>query len=128
MSDPIPDDYGYADAAARKRAPRRIYVAGPMSGLPDFNYPAFFNAAQQLAALGHDVVNPARQWDGDPHATWSDYMRRGITDVCTCDAMALLPGHQSSEGARLERHVAERLGLTVHPVGYWLGGPREVSE
>ena len=100
----------------------RIYVAGPMTGLPDFNYPAFFDAAGRLAALGHDPVNPARQWDGHPSAAWSDYMRRGITDVCTCDAVALLPGWGDSKGARLERRVAEVLGLDVNTLAYWLRG------
>ena len=30
----------------------RIYIAGPMSGLPDFNYPSFDRAEQDLAAAG----------------------------------------------------------------------------
>lgn len=98
----------------------RIYVAGPMTGLPDFNYPAFFDADARLALLGHDVVNPAREWDGVPSAKWADYMRRGITDVCTCDAMALLPGWANSKGARLERSVAIALGLDVRRLEMWL--------
>ena len=38
---------------------KRIYVAGPMSGLPAFNFPAFHEAAADLRACGFDVVNPA---------------------------------------------------------------------
>ena len=98
----------------------RIYIAGPMTGLPDFNYPAFFTAAEQLSALGHDVVNPAREWDGKPSAEWSDYMRRGITDVCTCDGVALLPGWTESKGAQIECDVADALGLVVRLVDRWL--------
>lgn len=38
---------------------KRIYIAGPMSGLPEFNYPAFNRAAAVLRAQGHHVENPA---------------------------------------------------------------------
>ena len=30
----------------------RLYVAGPMTGLPDYNYPAFDGAAALLAERG----------------------------------------------------------------------------
>ena len=33
---------------------RRIYLAGPMTGLPDLNYAAFHEAAQLLRAEGYD--------------------------------------------------------------------------
>ena len=101
----------------------RIYVAGPMTGLPDFNYPAFNEAERALTERGHDVVNPARAWDGDTAtAKWSDYMRRGITDICTAEAVALLPGWRESRGATLEHHVATTLGLVVKPLREWLEG------
>ena len=31
----------------------RIYIAGPMSGLPELNYPAFNAMAERLRAHGH---------------------------------------------------------------------------
>ena len=34
---------------------QRVYVAGPMTGLPDFNYPAFNAEAQRLRGLGYQV-------------------------------------------------------------------------
>ena len=40
--------------------PMRIYIAGPMTGLPDSNYPAFHAAEARLQALGHEPHNPAR--------------------------------------------------------------------
>jgi len=47
-----------------------IYIAGPMSGLPEFNYPAFFAAAEQLTAAGYDVLNPARPEGREGCSTW----------------------------------------------------------
>jgi hypothetical protein len=37
----------------------KIYLAGPMAGMPDHNFPAFNAKAAQLRALGHEVYNPA---------------------------------------------------------------------
>lgn len=90
----------------------RIYVAGPMTGLPDLNFPAFHEAAAQLRAMGYEVVNPA-EINIDPSAGWLECMRADIRELVTCDAVYLLPGWQGSRGARLERQIADGLGLGI---------------
>ena len=36
-----------------------VYLSGPMTGLPDLNFPAFHAAADKLRSQGVQVVNPA---------------------------------------------------------------------
>lgn len=36
----------------------RIYISGPMTGLPDLNRPAFDAAEKRLTEQGHFVINP----------------------------------------------------------------------
>jgi hypothetical protein len=97
----------------------RVYIAGPMSGIPEFNFPAFRAAAIDLRAQGYDVVNPAELDENDvlPDGTaahpWSFYLRRDLQALLDCDAIYLLPGWQDSRGASLEAHVAEVLGMHI---------------
>jgi hypothetical protein len=90
----------------------RIYIAGPMTGLPEFNYPSFHAVAQTLRDEGFAVVNPAEICP-DFEATWEYYMRNALTGMLTCDAIYLLKGWDKSKGACLEKHVAVTLGMTV---------------
>lgn len=90
----------------------RIYVAGPMTGIPDLNFPLFHATAARLRAEGYDVVNPA-EINVDPTAGWITCMRADIRELVTCDAIYLLPGWELSRGARLEEHIARSLGFKV---------------
>lgn len=75
----------------------RVYLAGPMSGIPRFNFPAFFAAAAVLRSQGFDVVSPAEtdppdvrvaalaSVDGKTdasgkvgHETWGDMLARDV--------------------------------------------------
>lgn len=89
-----------------------IYIAGPMTGYPELNFPAFHAAARALRAEGHTVVNPA-EINPDPETPWADCMRKDIAVLLKCEAIYLLPKWHKSKGASLEHHVAESLGMTV---------------
>jgi hypothetical protein len=115
-------------------APLRIYVAGPMRGIPEFNFPAFNAAAASLRAHGHTVFNPAEK-DNERHGT---DISKGNSDGCEklataqhgfnlrtalgddlrwicaeAEAIALLPGWEKSKGATAEHATAVALGLQV---------------
>jgi nucleoside 2-deoxyribosyltransferase len=87
---------------------KRIYLAGPMTGRPDLNYPAFNAEAARLRALGLHVENPA---ENPAQETWQDYMRQAVAQLVTCDAVALLPGWENSRGALIENGLAVSLGI-----------------
>lgn len=90
----------------------RIYVAGPMSGLPDYNYPAFHAEAARLRGLGFHVENPAEN-PVPPCGSWQGYMRLALAQLITCQAIALLPGWPQSRGAAIEHRLAIDLGLSI---------------
>lgn len=92
----------------------RVYLAGPMRGLPDFNYPAFHEAAHQLRAMGFDVFNPAEAFDGDQSLPASTYLRHDFEEIVKrTQAMVVLPGWQESQGARVEVQIARSIELPV---------------
>lgn len=95
----------------------KIYISGPMTGMADFNYPAFEDACIKLRALGYDVVSPHEVpvCDG-----WQGYMKADIALLLGCDAVANLDGHENSRGAKLENHIAHELEMTILPLGDWL--------
>jgi hypothetical protein len=92
----------------------KIYIAGPMTGLEDLNFPLFHEAAATLRALNHVAVNPA-EIVPDPLAKWEDCMRAVLRELLACEAVAVLPGWTTSKGARLEIEIATKLGMLVRP-------------
>lgn len=93
-----------------KPVPGRIYLAGPMTGYPELNFPAFHAEAARLRSLGYDVVNPA-EINPDPAADWIDCMRADIRELVTCGTIATLPGWEQSKGATFEASIADRLAM-----------------
>lgn len=104
---------------------KQVYIAGPMSGYPEFNFPAFFAAQKKLEAEGWKVWNPAAKdsesavqqdrsfatgdnvslvsggWD------WRGAFQWDCGKVIYSDAIFLLPGWEKSTGARAEWAVAQ---------------------
>ncbi|MEQ8233276.1 MAG: DUF4406 domain-containing protein [Gammaproteobacteria bacterium] len=89
-----------------------VYVSGPMTGLPEFNYPAFNAAAAQLRAAGYRVENPAEN-ETPPCGTWQGFMRLSLAQIARCDALYVLDAWERSRGAWLEITIARELELLI---------------
>jgi hypothetical protein len=91
-----------------------VYLAGPMSGYPDFNRPAFRTAAEILREQGFIVMTSADCYHGD---SWEEGMRRDIPAMLACDRVCLLGEWEKSRGARLEVFIAREVGMKVETLG-----------
>ena len=99
----------------------RIFVSGPMRGIPNCNYARFDAAARRLREDGWTVVNPVdigRKYGTAEYlvthpAVLSACMKEDVDSLAGCDAIYLLRGWHMSEGARGELVEAIRLGLRI---------------
>lgn len=97
----------------------KLYLSGPMTGLPDHNREAFNKREGMLKRRGYDVVNPART-DLGPNATWLDYMRVAMRQISEANGIAQLGDWQTSPGALLEASWAASLGMPIATVPEWI--------
>lgn len=106
----------------------KVYLSGPMSGIPAFNFPEFERVAADLRGRGHEVISPVelddpvqRQVsvsspDGNPDTYHSHGMTREqflardaaviVEHSATLDAIVTMPGWEASDGATFEVGVA----------------------
>jgi hypothetical protein len=96
-------------------APGRVYIAGPMTGLPSFNYPKFHAQAKLLRGLGYEVVSPAElhELSTPEEGRWVEYMKIALAALLSCDSIYCLNDWSHSRGAKLEWQVAQALGLAM---------------
>ncbi len=96
----------------------RVYLSGPMSGIPSDNAPEFEAATRMLRAQGHEVISPieldSQQWV-KPDALWGDLLGRDVKIIAcsNIEAICVLPGWSFSKGARLEVMLGLLLKLPI---------------
>lgn len=102
----------------------KIYLAGPMSNIPQFNFPAFHAATAMLRGQGWEVVSPAEEDhkhgigtaaeaspDGAantiPGVTWGSVLARDVQLLADTgiQGIVFLPSWERSRGAKLEATV-----------------------
>jgi len=108
---------------------KKIYIAGPMTGKREFNFPAFFAAEHKLKNDGWEVFNPAQNdvnngvdvtnTDGAHEELTAAFdLRKALawdmTAVCKSDAIYMLNGWEYSPGARAEHALAATLKLEFY--------------
>lgn len=123
----------------------RVYLAGPMTGIPAMNFPAFDAAATDLRARGYDVVSPSELDDPEDRSaalgsedgdlsklesgkSWGDFLARDVKLIADegIEAIVVLPDWEQSRGARLETFIGRLCGLPIvhYQTGYELPGVR----
>ena len=101
------------------------YISGPMTGYPNDNHEAFYEAERWLTVMGWDpVINPARFDDVifdsslTKHELYREYAERDTAAVLSLegefgDAICMLDGWEHSLGACAELALAKWVGLNV---------------
>lgn len=113
--------------------PNAYYLAGPMTGIPQFNFPTFYEATARLREGGYTIISPAEMdaeggidaealasTDGDNTKltkTWGDLLARDVKIVADkVRGIIFLPGWFNSRGARLEAFTGL---LCAHEFGFY---------
>lgn len=91
----------------------KIYISGPMTGLPDLNLPAFDAAASMLRSKGYHVYSPADYERASAAFDARKGFRQYAEWICDSDAIWMLPGWEKSAGARAEHALAVVVGLSI---------------
>jgi hypothetical protein len=93
----------------------KVYISGPMSGMPENNFPLFREAALALRKREFEVVSPAELDEGfqSSEMTWADYICRDLKIIADMgiQGIVLLDDWYLSKGAKLE----VIMGLLVNP-------------
>ena len=100
------------DWLANLRPSSVIYLAGPMTGLPDFNRPHFWMMEHIVKQIGcRGVLSPARHEHTDKPYSW--YINEGLKMLCQADTVIMLKDWDKSNGACLEHLVANETGKVI---------------
>jgi len=112
----------------------KLYVAGPMRGIPFFNFPMFDSVTKVLRFLDHEVFSPAERdnrihgtdisagnMTGDENQAMVEHgfslrlaLSADLKFICEeADGIVMLPGWKESKGATAEHAAAEALGLKM---------------
>lgn len=95
----------------------KCYLAGPMTGLPLFNYPMFELSAYKLRKRGMEIFSPHEIDHDEPGGLGSlpykDYIRGGLKLLLECDAIIMMDGWELSKGCMTELYVANACGLKI---------------
>lgn len=109
---------------------RRVYIAGPMSGYPEHNFPAFERAILHLKNRGYLPVSPhlidpthvgeCRIGNGAKYRVGANghmescHLLADIKQLVHCDAIYMLKGWEASFGSELELTCAKRFGFPIY--------------
>lgn len=108
--------------------PMKVYIAGPMRGIPNWNMDKFAEAEKLWKGFGHHVFSPAqlvKAMGYDTNGSCEPGTKTGlehlkhvmlsdIACIYACDAVAVIAGWEDSRGSTVEVALAQFLGLPIY--------------
>lgn len=99
----------------------KIYIAGPMQKIENYNFSEFFRAEKKLKKYGYNVINPARLSLKLSKKLKKDlseiprnlFILQDLKELLKCDAIYMLKGWLDSEGSQLEYEIAKQIGINI---------------
>ncbi len=116
----------------------RIYLSGPMEGLPNLNAAEFTKAERYYTLRSFEVVNPHRlaaelnaeyAANGKGAPRYSDYLIYSMANLNECDIIVLLPGYKTSGGCFSElgfatnKHIQKPIFMAYTDITFSLHMP-----
>lgn len=98
-----------------------IYLSGGITKNPNYRKD-FKRAERKMRAAGFEVINPVTLISTVPLRSHQDYMDIALAWLKKADAVYMLCGWTTSEGAMIEHRVAKAKGIPIH---YEDGAERE---
>lgn len=96
----------------------KFYIAGRMTGLPEYNYPMFKQACTDLRDAGYEIFSPHEIEYDEPNGVgsleYTDYIRGGLKLLLECDGIIMTKGWELSKGCMTELYVANACGLKIY--------------
>lgn len=97
-----------------KMKKKKVYISSKMTGLPDFNFPAFDKKAEELRTMGFNVLNPAdigRKYGTNKSTAF--YRRKNLEMLLQADILFVFGDMSGSKGVEFEVMVAKELNLPI---------------
>ncbi len=102
----------------------KVYISGPITGIPNFNASSFCDAERSLYYSGYDIANPLRINNVinhlnevtvtlEEHSKYprEHYLKNDVAQLIKCDYIFFLGGWENSKGALFERQIAQELKI-----------------
>lgn len=96
----------------------RYYLAGKMTGLPNFGYDVFEEACKDLRSIGLEISSPHEKEHHESVVArgkrpYAYYLAHGLMLLMKCDAIILMRNWSDSHGAKIELNAALDLNKSV---------------
>jgi hypothetical protein len=89
----------------------KVYISGPITGMPNGNREAFIEAERQLRLLGFTPMNPFNINTEEDRQDRDQCLKNDIKVLMDCQYIFMLPGWDKSKGACLEKGLCDILHI-----------------